>query len=156
ESVTDPIGSGGWTGGAGGVEIGDKCANVTSPRNAAGADVYLSGSPYSIQMVWSSAVAACAMSLCGSSVCPTPPMLQQTAPAGVTAGDSFTISVRVRNPSDTDALASAVVAESLPAGVTYVPGSSNLAPSAASGGRLTWNLGAIAVHEQRDVTFRAR
>jgi uncharacterized repeat protein (TIGR01451 family) len=155
ESVTDPTG-GGWSGGAGGVEIGDKCGNTTSPRNSAGADVYLNGNPYSIQMLWSRSVAACAMSFCGGSVCRTPPLLQQTAAAGVSAGGTFAISVRVRNPSDTDALAGAVVVDTLPAGLAYVPGSSNPAPSSVSGGRLRWDLGAIAVHDERAITFRAR
>jgi uncharacterized repeat protein (TIGR01451 family) len=155
ESVTDPAG-GGWAGGAGGVEIGDKCANTGSPRNAAGADVYLNGSPYSIQMVWSRAVAACAMSLCGASVCPTQPAVEQTTTGTVTAGGTFTIAVRVRNPSDTDALAAAAVTETLPAGVTYVPGSANPAPAGPSGDRLRWDLGPIAVHDERVVTFRAR
>jgi uncharacterized repeat protein (TIGR01451 family) len=154
ESVTDPTG-GGWAGGAGGAEIGDKCANTSSPRNPAGADLYLNGHPYSIQMVWSRAVAACAMSLCGSAVCPATPALEETA-AGVTAGGTFTVSVRVGNPSDTDALAGAVVVDTLPAGATYVPGSANLAPRSQGGGRLTWDLGAIAVHDHRDITFRAR
>lgn len=155
ESVTDPTG-GGWAGGAGGVEIGDKCANTSSPRNQAGADVYLNGTPYSIQMLWSRTVAACAMSLCGGSVCGTPPAIAQTAAAAVAAGGTFTVTVRVRNSSDTDALAAAVVVDALPTGATYVPGSSSPAPSSASGGTLTWTLGAIAVHDQRDITFRAR
>ncbi|HYW25554.1 MAG TPA: hypothetical protein VE953_15400 [Terriglobales bacterium] len=155
ESVTNPTG-GGWAGGAGGVEIGDKCANTTSPRNSAGADVYLNGTPYSIQMLWSRAVAACAMSLCGSGVCRRPPAFQQTAFGAVPAGGTFTVSVRLRNSSDTDALAGAVVVDALPAGVTYVPGSSSPAPTAVVGGRLSWDLGAIAVHDQRDITFRAR
>lgn len=155
ESVTDPAGSG-WSGGAGGAEIGDKCANTSSPRNPAGADVYLNGDPYSIQMLWSRSVAACAMSLCGTSVCAAPPSVEQTAAAGVPAGGTFTITVRVRNPSDTDALAGAAVVDTLPAGVTYVPGSARPAPASASGGRLGWDLGAIAVHDERVVTFRAR
>lgn len=155
ESVTDPTG-GGWTGGAGGAEIGDKCANETSPRNSTGADVYLNGDPYSIQMLWSRAVAACAMSLCGASVCPAPPEVQHTATVTATAGGTFAVSVHVRNPSDTDAVAGAVVTDVLPAGLAYVPGSARPAPTSASGGRLSWDLGAIAVHDQRDVTFRAR
>jgi uncharacterized repeat protein (TIGR01451 family) len=155
ESVTDPT-RGGWAGGAGGFEIGDKCANTSSPRNSAGADVYLNGDPYSIQMLWSRSVAACAMSLCGTTVCPAPPALEQTAPAGVTADGTFAITIRVRNPSDTDALAGAALVEALPAGVTYVPGSSYPAPAPASGGRLQWDLGPIAVHDERDITFRAR
>jgi len=155
ESVTDPARSG-WTGGAGGVEIGDKCANTSSPRNSVGADVYLNGDPYSIQMLWSRSVAACAMSLCGTTVCTEPPTLVQTAAAGVAAGGTFAITVRVRNPSDTDALAGASVVDTLPAGATYVPGSSSPAPVSANGGRLRWDLGAIAVHDGRAITFRAR
>jgi uncharacterized repeat protein (TIGR01451 family) len=155
ESVTDPMRAG-WSGGAGGVEIGDKCANTSSPRNSAGADVYLNGDPYSIQMLWSRSVAACAMSLCGTAVCPTPPVLEQTVAARVAADGTFTITVRVRNPSDTDALAGAAVVDVLPAGVTYVPGPSHPAPVAARGARLRWDLGTIAVHDERDVTFRAR
>jgi len=155
ESVTDPM-RGGWSGGAGGVEIGDKCANTSSPRNPVGADVYLNGDPYSIQMLWSRSVAACAMSLCGTTVCPTTPALEQTAAAGVLAGGAFTITVRVRNPSDTDALAGASVVDVLPAGATYVLGSASPAPSSTSGGRLRWDLGGIAVHDERAITFRAQ
>jgi uncharacterized repeat protein (TIGR01451 family) len=155
ESVTDPTG-GGWAGGAGGIEIGDKCANTSSPRNAAGADVYLNGTPYSIQMLWSRAVAACAMSLCGGSVCRTQPGIAQSAAARVASGGTFTVTLRVRNSSDTDALAGAVVVDTLPAGAMYVPDSARPAPTSASGGTLTWYLGAIAVHDQRDITFRAR
>jgi len=155
ESVTDPAG-GGWSGGAGGVEIGDKCANTPTPRNPAGADLYLNGNPYSIQMVWSRSVAACAMSLCGTSVCPATPALEQAAASGVTAGGTFTVTVHLRNSIDTDAVAGAVVEDTLPAGVSYVSGSSSPAPTSATGGRLRWDLGAIAVHEERDITFRAR
>jgi uncharacterized repeat protein (TIGR01451 family) len=155
EVVTDPLRDG-WAGGAGGVEIGDKCANASSPRNSAGADVYLSGNPYSIQMLWSRSVAACSMSLCGTTVCPAPPALKQTAAAGVAAGGTFTITVRVRNPSDTDALGGASVVDVLPAGVTYVSGSSSPAPASTSGGRLRWDLGAVAVHDERTIAFRAR
>jgi len=155
ESVTDPT-RGGWSGGAGGFEIGDKCANTSSPRNQVGADVYLNGDPYSIQMLWSRSVAACAMSLCGTTVCPTPPVLEQIASAGVTAGGTFTITVRVRNPSDTDPLAGASVVDALPAGVTYVPRSSSPAPTSVSGDRLRWDVGPIAVHDERAITFLAR
>jgi len=86
----------------------------------------------------------------------TPPSLEQAAADGVTAGGTFTITVRVRNPSDTDAIAGASVVDTLPAGATYVPGSARPAPASVSGGRLRWDLGAIAVHEERDITFRAR
>jgi uncharacterized repeat protein (TIGR01451 family) len=74
----------------------------------------------------------------------------------VPVGGTFTVSVHLRNPSDTDALAGAVVVEALPAGVAYVPGSSSPAPTSMVGGRLSWDLGPIAVHDQRDITFRAR
>lgn len=156
ESVTDPTG-GGWAGGAGGGEIGDKCANQSSLRNAAGADLYLNGTAYSVQMLWSRSVAACAMSLCGTSVCRTLPGLRQTAAAGRAAADgTVAVSASVRNTSDTDALAGAAVVETLPAGLTYVAGSAHPAPASVSGGALRWDLGPIAVHDQRDLTFRVR
>ena len=155
EAATDPTRTG-WSGGLGGVEIGDKCGNQLGVRNSAGADVYLNGSPYSVQMIWSSAVAACAMSRCRRSVCATAPDLQQTVAAGGTGRRTFAVSIRVRNPSDTDAAVAAVVSDVLPDGVAYAAGSASPAPTSVSGRLLTWNLGTIAVRDERAIVFQAR
>jgi len=63
ELATDPEATG-WfdaTGLANG-EIGDKCAGVYGPLDAAGADVYFNGHPYVVQEEWNNAVSGCAIS----------------------------------------------------------------------------------------------
>ena len=63
ELATDPLATG-WfdaTGLATG-EIGDKCAGVYGPLDAAGADVSINGHPYIVQEEWDNAVSGCAIS----------------------------------------------------------------------------------------------
>lgn len=156
EAVTDPhlnawFGPGGLE-----TEIGDKCNSTPSPQNSVGADVYLNGNPYVVQMEWSNAVATCAMSLCKSSMCPTAPNLNKTADAKVTTGEKYNIKVTVQNPSNTDADTKVIVTDTLPSGASYVAFSANPAPTSVVGPVITWNLGVLAVHDTSTITFKAQ
>ena len=155
ESVTDPKPNTGWSGGGGGAEIGDKCNATPGPQNADGGDVFLHGNEYLVQMEWSNAVHGCAMDLCGSSVCPPPVSLDKSAPATVTTGDDYTVTLAMNNPSDTDAATKLVLTDTLPAGSTYRNGSANPAPSSVVGPLITWNFASLAVHDSLTVTFTA-
>ncbi len=158
ESVTDPK-IDNWLSSVatGQQEIGDLCNRVDGPNNvlAPGADVYLNGDPYDVQMQWSNAVHACATDLNGAHTGVVPPVLQITksAPSNAVTGQQIPYSITVTNPSNTDASTLTTVTDTLPAGVTYVPGSANIAPTSTS--PLTWNLATLAVHDTTTINFRA-
>lgn len=155
ESVTDPHPNTGWSGGSGGAEIGDKCNATPGPQNQDGGDAFLHGNEYLVQMEWSNAVHGCAMDLCGSSVCPPPVTLHKSAPATVTTGNDYNITLAINNPSDTDAATVLVLSDTLPTGSTYKSGTANPAPASVVGQVLTWNFTTLAVHDSLNVTFTA-
>ena len=139
-----------------GKEISDKCqfAAVDPPRNAEGANIYLHGHPYKIGSRWSNDVSACAPDLCGVSDCGRPLPLSVNGTGAVTADTPIRYSFSTNNPSDTNAATSISVTDTLPAGLTYVAGSSS-SPITLSGQTLTWNLSVLAVHDAWTVTFEA-
>ncbi len=158
ESVTDPQ-INNWLSSVatGQQEIGDLCNRNDGPHNLAapGADVYLGGHPYDIQQEWSNAVHACAMDLNVVKNSDVPPTLtlSKTGPTTAVTGQAINYTVTVTNPSDTDASTLTRITDTLPAGVTYVPGSASISPSSTS--PLTWSLGTLAVHDSVTITFQA-
>ena len=110
-----------------GKEIGDKCqlAGVDPPRNAHGANIYLHGHPYKIGSRWSNAVSSCSPDLCGVSDCGMALPLSVNSTGAVTTGAPIHYSFSTNNPSDTNAATSISVTDTLPAGLTYVAGSSS-------------------------------
>ncbi|MGH9125538.1 MAG: Ig-like domain repeat protein [Acidimicrobiales bacterium] len=158
ESVTDPE-INNWLSSVatGQQEIGDLCNRNDGPHNvlAPGADVYLHGHPYDVQQQWSNAVSGCATDLNPAMNGIVPPALTITksAPATAVTAQQIGYSVTVTNPSDTDAAQLTAVTDTLPAGVSYVPGSASSTPSSTS--PLTWSLGTLAVHDSTTITFDA-
>jgi uncharacterized repeat protein (TIGR01451 family) len=158
ESVTDPN-IDNWLSsvGTGQQEIGDLCNRNDGPHNSVGADVDLNGHQYDVQQMWSNAVNGCAMDLNVAKTSDVPPVLDITKTADATAvtGQTINYSIPVRNPSNTDAATLVTVSDTLPAGVTYVSGSSTPAPSNISGQTLTWGLSTIAIKDTSTITFQA-
>ncbi|MDQ1420280.1 MAG: hypothetical protein QOJ52_2242 [Acidimicrobiaceae bacterium] len=139
-------------------EIGDLCNRSDGPTNtlAPGADVYLNGNPYEVQMEWSNAVHGCATDLNAARNGIVPPTLtiNKSAPTNVVTGQPINYSITVANPSNTDASTLTTVTDTLPAGVSYVAGSASPGPTSTS--PLTWNLATIAVHDSITLTFQAK
>ena len=155
ESVTDAHPNTGWSGGSGGSEIGDKCNSAPGPQNTDGGDAFLHGHEYLVQQEWSNAVHGCAMDLCGTSVCAPPVSLTKSAPATVTTGFDYTVTLAMNNPSDTDAATVLVLKDTLPTGSTYKSGSGNPTPTSVVGPVITWNFASLAVHDSLTATLTA-
>jgi uncharacterized repeat protein (TIGR01451 family) len=137
-------------------EIGDLCAYDTGPTNSIGANLYLNNHAYIVQREWSNAISTCALDSNTAHTSDVPPAVTATksGPATLVSGQTFTYTITVNNPSDTNASSLTTITDSLPAGISYVSGSSTPAPTSTS--PLTWNLGTIAVRDTKTITFQAK
>jgi uncharacterized repeat protein (TIGR01451 family) len=129
-------------------------AAANLPRNAEGANIYRHGDPYRIGSRWSNYVSGCSADLCGESDCGQPLSLSLNGDVTVQTAVPIRYSFKTDNPSDTNAATSLTVIDTLPAGLTYEPGSST-SPVKRSGQTLAWARGALAVHDAWSVTFEA-
>lgn len=158
EAVTDPaynFHGKAWQD-SNGKEISDKCETAAAnlARNAEGANIYLHGDPYRIGSRWSNYVSGCSPDLCGESDCGQPLSLSLNGDVTAQTAVPIRYSFKTDNPSDTNAATSLTVIDTLPAGLTYEPGSSSIQVK-RSGQTLTWARGALAVHDAWSVTFEA-
>lgn len=154
EALTDPE-LNAWYNVDGAGENGDLCAYNTGPTNAIGANLYLQGHAYVIQREWHNVLDTCTMDSNAADTSDVPPNLAVTkaGPATAVAGQTINYTITVNNPSNTNASTLTTVTDTLPPGVTYVPGSANPGPSSTS--PLTWDLATIAVHDTSTITYQA-
>jgi uncharacterized repeat protein (TIGR01451 family) len=152
EAVTDPILSGWFYGDFSG-EIGDECAYDYGPGGGnTTPNVFLNGHPYRLQREWSNAPGTCALSLCGTSVCPPTVVLSTTATAciGGSAGDMVDYTLQYANLSDVDAATNVTLSNALPPGVQWSGGT---VPDSMAGNLLTFDLPDIGVHGGGTIHF---
>ena len=145
EAVTDPLLNAWYRNDSSG-EIGDLCAYSYGPAwSSSTPDVFLNGHPYALQSEWSNAPSACALSLCGASVCAPSLTLDATATSCVagTGGDEIDYALQYDNPSDVDAATDVSIVATLPAGVQWASGA---VPTSVVGDVLTFAVPDVNVH----------
>jgi uncharacterized repeat protein (TIGR01451 family) len=152
EAVTDPVFNAWYENNLNG-EIGDKCAYDYGPGgDSTTPNVFLNGHPYRLQREWSNALGACALSLCGTSVCPPAVTVANTVTPCVagTAGDTIDYTVDYDNASDVDMATYVSITETLPAGVQWASGTP---PSSIIGNVLTFFVPDINVRGGGTIQF---
>jgi uncharacterized repeat protein (TIGR01451 family) len=158
EAVSDPHLNGTWSDANGGSgEIGDKCAYNPSPRNDAGADLYLQGHPYVVQQEWSNAVHTCAIDLHNNNVAPpTVSFSKSVDTAEPNVGDSVHYTIALNNSANTGAATNLTVTDNVPAGyqITNVSAPSRTS-STFSSTSATIKYDTLAVHQARTITITA-
>jgi uncharacterized repeat protein (TIGR01451 family) len=165
ESQTDPHPNDTWTAPNPEGEIGDACNFFFSPRNDAGADVYLNGDGYVLQMLYSNAAHNCAIDLptngfCAGSVSqvcsPTNTFTKSVDNASPRVKSTINYTVTVNNTNDTGAETNATLSDTVPSGyaVTNVL-APNATTSSFTSSSVTVNYDTLPVHQQRTVTITA-
>jgi hypothetical protein len=152
EAVTDPL-LNAWSRNDSTGEIGDLCGYNYGPAwNPTTPNVFLNGHPYVLQREWSNAPSACALSLCGASVCAPLLTLDDAATSCVagTSGDQVDYSLQYDNPSDVDAATDVSIVATLPAGVQWDSGA---VPTSVVGNVLTFAVPDVNVHGGGTVQF---
>jgi len=154
ESVTDPYG-GTWKGTGSNDEIGDKCNLLFSPNNAQQDDVVLNGAGMDVQEQWSNAASSCATDF-NAQTTDVPPVVTISNTASFTnyaGGVPIEHYIELTNLSDTDPAASITVADTLPAGETYL-GQTGSFFANVSGQTLTWSISSsLAVKDTDKIEF---
>jgi uncharacterized repeat protein (TIGR01451 family) len=151
ESVTDPNGNAWQAVGGASAEISDLCNAQNGYVNSNGANAYLNGRGYTVELQWSNAVHGCVESLHSGSV--TPPAVTVTKSvdnASPTVGSTVNYTVTINNSSDTGPATNLVFSDTLPAGYTVSnvndPGSSSDTWS-PGGGSVSVSYDNLPVHE---------
>jgi uncharacterized repeat protein (TIGR01451 family) len=165
ESATDPHPNATWTAPNPEGEIGDACNFFFAPRNDNGADVYLNGHGYVLQMLYSNAAHNCAIDLptngfCSGSVgqvcAPVTVFTKSVDIASPRVHGTIHYTVTLNNTSDTGAETNLTVSDSLPPGyaVTGLSAPSSTGSSFTSSS-VTVTYDTLPVHQSRSVTITA-
>jgi uncharacterized repeat protein (TIGR01451 family) len=165
ESETDPHPNATWTAPNPEGEIGDACNFNFAPRNDIGADVYLNGDPYVVQMLYSNAAHNCAIDLptngfCAgsvSNVCsPTTSFTKAVDNAAPNVESTINYTLTLNNSNDTAAETNLTLSDAMPSGYVVTNVSApNSTTSTFGPSSVTVTYDTLPVHQQRAVTITA-